>query len=42
MGRFAIGSRALEDSFEFDVNVARDAPGPHSMSAWSPGEGIVA
>jgi hypothetical protein len=37
-----MGSRALDDSFVFDVKVANDAPGPHKMSAWRPGEGTVA
>lgn len=42
MGRFAMGSSAFGISFGVDVNVLNDAPGPHRMSAWKPGEGRVA
>jgi hypothetical protein len=42
MGLFAMGSSALGISFGVDVNVLNDAPGPHRMSAWKPGEGSVA
>ena len=42
MGRFAMGSRAFGISLGDDVNVVKDAPGPHKISAWKPGEGRVA
>jgi len=29
-------------SFGEDVKVLREAPGPHRMTAWKPGEGSVA
>lgn len=41
MGLFAIGMMAFGNSSGFDVNVDRDAPGPHNIRAWKPGEGIV-
>jgi hypothetical protein len=37
-----MGSSAFGISFGVDVNVLNDAPGPHRMSAWKPGEGKVA
>ena len=42
MGLFATGSSALGMSLGEEVNVVSDAPGPHSMRAWKPGEGSVA
>lgn len=42
MGLFAIGSSAFGISFGVDVNVLKDAPGPHSMIAWKPGAGSTA
>lgn len=38
----AIGTRAFEKSFGFEVKVLSDAPGPHRMKACRPGEGSVA
>lgn len=37
-----MGNRALGISLGVDVKVLNDAPGPHRMSAWKPGEGSVA
>ena len=42
MGLFATGSSALGMSLGDDVKVDSEAPGPHSISAWKPGEGRVA
>jgi hypothetical protein len=42
MGRFAMGSSALGISFGVDVNVLKEAPGPHRMMAWKPGAGRTA
>jgi hypothetical protein len=42
MGRFAIGRRAFGMSCGVDVNVVKEAPGPHKMRAWKPGAGSVA
>ena len=42
MGLFAMGSSALGISVGVDVKVLNDAPGPHRMRAWKPGEGSVA
>jgi hypothetical protein len=42
MGRFAMGSSALGISFGVDVNVLKDAPGPHRIMAWKPGAGRTA
>jgi hypothetical protein len=42
MGLFAIGSSAFGISLGVDVNVLKDAPGPHSIIAWNPGAGSTA
>jgi hypothetical protein len=42
MGRFATGRRALGMSLGDEVKVLSEAPGPHRMMAWKPGEGNVA
>ena len=42
MGLLATGSSALGMSFGDDVKVVNEAPGPHNMMAWKPGEGSVA
>lgn len=42
MGLFAMGRSAFGISFGVDVNVLKDAPGPHSMMAWKPGAGSTA
>jgi hypothetical protein len=41
MGRLAMGNSALGDSSDFDVKVSKDTPGPHRMTAWNPGAGIL-
>ena len=41
MGLLAIGIKALGNSRGFVVNVLNDAPGPHRINAWKPGEGIA-
>jgi hypothetical protein len=41
MGRFAIGNSAFGISFGVDVKVLYEAPGPHNISAWKPGDGRV-
>jgi hypothetical protein len=42
MGRLAMGIKALGKSLGLDVKVLRETPGPHNISACSPGEGTVA
>jgi hypothetical protein len=37
-----MGNSALGISLGVDVKVLNDAPGPHKMMAWKPGEGRVA
>lgn len=37
-----MGSKAFGMSFGDDVKVVNEAPGPHNMTAWKPGEGSVA
>jgi hypothetical protein len=42
IGLFAIGTSAFGNSSRFDVKVSSDAPGPHRIRTWKPGEGNVA
>lgn len=42
MGLLATGSSAFGMSLGDEVKVVNEAPGPHSMTAWKPGEGSVA
>ena len=40
MGRLAMGTRAFGNSSGVEVNVFKDTPGPQSITAWKPEEGI--